>query len=100
MLESRAPTRLNLVIAPAGFGKTTLVAQWCSRVSSPTAWLSLDEHDDEPRRFWQYLIGAFEQAGLTGASDLRKQLAHHSDDPIHEAITGLIHTPAHDDSPG
>ncbi|HAP51610.1 MAG TPA: hypothetical protein DCQ60_01460, partial [Marinobacter adhaerens] len=44
LLESRAPKRLNLVIAPAGFGKTTLVAQWCSRVSSPTAWLSLDEH--------------------------------------------------------
>jgi len=99
LLESRAPKRLNLVIAPAGFGKTTLVAQWCSRVSSPTAWLSLDERDDEPRRFWQYLIGAFEQAGLTGASDLRKQLAHHSDDTFTEAITGLINTLAHDDSP-
>ncbi|SNC74403.1 LuxR family transcriptional regulator, maltose regulon positive regulatory protein [Marinobacter sp. es.048] len=98
LLESLGPKRLNLVIAPAGFGKTTLVAQWCSRVSSPTAWLSLDEHDDEPRRFWQYVIGAFEQAGLTGAAELRKQLAHQSDKTFTEAITGLINILAQDGS--
>ncbi|WP_372997949.1 LuxR C-terminal-related transcriptional regulator [Marinobacter sp.] len=99
LLEPEAPRRLNLVIAPAGFGKTTLVAQWCSRSSSPTAWLSLDEHDDEPRRFWQYVIGAFEQAGLSGAADLRKQLAQETDEAFTEAITGLINTLAHDGSP-
>jgi len=99
LLEPEGPRRLNLVIAPAGFGKTTLVAQWCSRSSSPTAWLSLDEHDDEPRRFWQYVTGAFEHAGLTGAAELRKQLAHQSDDGFTVAVTGLINTLAQDGSP-
>lgn len=98
LLETYGPKRLNLVIAPAGFGKTTLVAQWCARVTSPTAWLSLDEHDDEPRRFWQYVIGAFEQAGLNGAAELRKQLAHQSDESFTEAITGLINILAQDGS--
>ena len=98
LLETYGPKRLNLVIAPAGFGKTTLVAQWCARVTSPTAWLSLDEHDDEPRRFWQYVIGAFEQAGLNGAAELRKQLAHQSDESFSEAITGLINILAQDGS--
>ncbi len=98
LLEPHGPKRLNLVIAPAGFGKTTLVAQWCARVTSPTAWLSLDEHDDEPRRFWQYVIGAFEQAGLNGAAELRKQLAHQSDESFSEAITGLINILAQDGS--
>ncbi len=98
LLEPRGPKRLNLVIAPAGFGKTTLVAQWCAQVTSPTAWLSLDEHDDEPRRFWQYVIGAFEQAGLNGAAELRKQLAHQSDESFTEAITGLLNILAQDGS--
>jgi len=98
LLEPHGPKRLNLVIAPAGFGKTTLVAQWCARVTSPTAWLSLDEHDDEPRRFWQYVIGAFEQAGLNGAAELRKQLAHQSDESFTDAITGLINILAQDGS--
>lgn len=98
LLEPHGPKRLNLVIAPAGFGKTTLVAQWCARVTSPTSWLSLDEHDDEPRRFWQYVIGAFEQAGLNGAAELRKQLAHQSDESFTEAITGLINILAQDGS--
>jgi len=98
LLEPHGPKRLNLVIAPAGFGKTTLVAQWCARVTSPTAWLSLDEHDDEPRRFWQYVIGAFEQAGLNGAAELRKQLAHQSDESFTEAITGLLNILAQDGS--
>ena len=98
LLETYGPKRLNLVIAPAGFGKTTLVAQWCARVTSPTSWLSLDEHDDEPRRFWQYVIGAFEQAGLNGAAELRKQLAHQADESFTEAITGLINILAQDGS--
>lgn len=86
LLEPVSLKRLNLVIAPAGFGKTTLVSQWCAQTTSPTAWLSLDEHDDDPRRFWQYLIGAFENAGLVGLDDCRSLLSQTFDD----AATGII----------
>src|SRR3954451_18388714 len=50
------PTRLTVVVAPAGWGKTTLLGQWVRRiyVSCAVAWVSLDESDDEPVRFWTY----------------------------------------------
>lgn len=51
---------LTLVSAPAGFGKTTLLSDWVhhSQPPVPTAWLSLDEHDNDPGHFWYYFIAA------------------------------------------
>lgn len=52
--------RLALVCAPAGWGKTTLLSQWriAERKHRPFAWVSLDPTDDDPVRFWSYVIGA------------------------------------------
>src|SRR5687768_14905784 len=52
-----------LVAAPAGFGKTTLLAQWTSRASRATAWVTLDSGDDDPVRLWTYVTVALERAG-------------------------------------
>lgn len=90
LLQPGDQKRLNLVVAPAGFGKTTLVSQWCSRLGGSSAWLSLDEHDNEPRRFWQYMAGAFEHSGLTGMEACRQQLSHCSLQELEGPITGLI----------
>jgi LuxR family maltose regulon positive regulatory protein len=62
----RRGTKLTLVSAPAGFGKTTLVTEWLysrnrSISSRPVAWLSLDEGDNDPVRFFTYLIAALRQ---------------------------------------
>src|SRR2546421_6227090 len=51
---------LTLVSAPAGFGKTTLLAQWLVESSMPVAWLSLEPEDNEPVRFLSYLIAALQ----------------------------------------
>src|SRR6059058_3427761 len=51
---------LTLVSAPAGFGKTTLLAQWLTESGMPVAWLSLDPGDNEPVRFLSYLIAALQ----------------------------------------
>src|SRR5918911_3074432 len=55
--------RLTLVSAPAGFGKTTLLADWLASPSQPerlTAWLSLDHSDNDPTTFWTYVIAALQ----------------------------------------
>ena len=51
---------LTLVSAPAGFGKTTLLAQWLAESRMPVAWLSLEPGDNEPVRFLSYLIAALQ----------------------------------------
>jgi LuxR family maltose regulon positive regulatory protein len=52
--------KLALVCAPAGWGKTILLSEWSASPdeSRPFAWVSLDPEDDDPVRFWSYLIGA------------------------------------------
>ena len=52
--------RLVLVSAPAGFGKTTLLSEWVSHGISHcnVAWLSLEEADNDPARFWSYLLAS------------------------------------------
>jgi LuxR family maltose regulon positive regulatory protein len=53
--------RLFLVVAPAGYGKTTLVTDWLDKTSIPSAWLSLDEADNDPLRFFTYVVAALQK---------------------------------------
>ncbi|KUO73207.1 MAG: hypothetical protein APF81_13900 [Desulfosporosinus sp. BRH_c37] len=53
--------RLNLVVAPAGYGKTTAVAEWARQNNLPVTWFSIDEGDNDPVNFWSYLLMALEQ---------------------------------------
>ncbi len=52
--------KLTLLSAPAGFGKTTLLAEWCNQQRAPVAWLSLEESDSPPARFLAYLVAALQ----------------------------------------
>src|SRR5690349_19251147 len=52
--------KLTLVSAPAGFGKTTLLSAWVAGCKRPTAWLSLDEGDNDTTRFLTYLVAALQ----------------------------------------
>jgi LuxR family maltose regulon positive regulatory protein len=55
-----AQRKLTLIRAPAGWGKTTLLADWYGSASETRAfaWLALDRGDNDPVRFWTYLIEA------------------------------------------
>jgi LuxR family maltose regulon positive regulatory protein len=59
-LQAVLTCRLTLVSASAGFGKSTVLTQWISENKLPggTAWVSLDEGDNDPIRFWDYFIAA------------------------------------------
>jgi LuxR family maltose regulon positive regulatory protein len=61
-----------LVSAPAGFGKTTLLAEWLAgdgAGAERTAWLSLDRRDSDPSRFWSYVVAAVRKAAPEVGSD-------------------------------
>jgi LuxR family maltose regulon positive regulatory protein len=59
LLEAGLGAKLCLVDAPAGSGKTTLLTQWRAAAGGGrVAWISLDEGDDDPTRFWVYVVEA------------------------------------------
>ncbi len=72
LIQDHFARKLTLVSAPAGFGKTALITEWVQhlrtalKVAPSFAWLSLDEDDNDPVRFFTYLIAAIEtvQAGV------------------------------------
>src|SRR5215475_6136184 len=67
-LDAGLSGRLILVCAPAGSGKTALLAAWASGGQWPVAWLSLDEGDNDPARFWRHVAAALERSrpGISG----------------------------------
>src|ERR1700733_3240008 len=62
-LSDEVPAKLVLVVAPAGWGKTSLLRDWrASGEASGTAWLSVDEGDNDPAQFWAGVIAALRTA--------------------------------------
>ncbi len=73
-LSKALTRRLTLVSAPAGYGKTTLVSSWLRQTDIASAWLSLDEGDNDPIRFLQYFLSALHQIVPTIHVDLLDML--------------------------
>jgi LuxR family transcriptional regulator, maltose regulon positive regulatory protein len=63
---------LSLIVAPAGYGKTTLVATWLAQKDLPCAWLSLDEGDNDPPLFLAALAGALANISPGFGADIRE----------------------------
>jgi len=62
-LDQGQQRALTLLSAPAGFGKSTLLADWLSTSPLPAAWLSLEPQDNDPVRFLTYLLAALQTPG-------------------------------------
>ncbi|MGY1616746.1 LuxR C-terminal-related transcriptional regulator [Geodermatophilus sp. SYSU D00691] len=72
-LSRALDARITLVVAPAGWGKSTLVAQWLRGSGVPSGWVSLDAADGDVARFWRYLLLAVQQADpRVGSAALRR----------------------------
>jgi LuxR family maltose regulon positive regulatory protein len=82
--------RLTLISAPAGYGKTTLLSEWAAQTDQPVAWLSLDEADNDPVRFWTYLIAALQRVEPDLGRGIPQALRSPQRPPIDALLTPLI----------
>jgi LuxR family maltose regulon positive regulatory protein len=81
LLEAGVQGKLCLLDAPAGSGKTTLLAQWrASSGGARVAWVSLDEGDNDPTRFWVYLVEALRGVDPAVGGTALEALEHTSSD--------------------
>jgi ATP/maltotriose-dependent transcriptional regulator MalT len=85
-----AGCKLTLISAPVGYGKTTLVSDWLSKLNISVAWLSLDPEDNDPLRFWMYVIAAVQtvQPGIGNTAFNLLQTAQSP--PIENLLVDLI----------
>jgi LuxR family maltose regulon positive regulatory protein len=91
--------KLTVVVAPPGWGKTTLVRDWRQRHPlSSTAWLSLDPADNDPVRFWSYLITALQTAVPGFRAATLAALVAHGSGVANAFLPDLIGTVAQFDS--
>lgn len=61
LLDEAVEAPLTLVVAPAGVGKTVLLAAWATETTIPTVWLSLDESDRDPSQLWSGVIAGLDR---------------------------------------
>ena len=91
-LRRATEVRLTLVSAPAGFGKTTLLAAWLGGMEEDRrriAWVSLDAADSDPASFWTYVVSAL-QAAVPGVGPSAFELIAPSDLPIESVLTMVL----------
>jgi LuxR family maltose regulon positive regulatory protein len=95
-LDRGAASKLMLVSAPAGFGKTTLLSEWLAAgPAGPAeerllAWLSLDRGDNDPASFWTYVIAALRTVA-SGVGESALALLHAPQrPPIEMVLTALL----------
>ena len=73
VVSSASQKRLTIVDAPAGYGKTTVLADWYRDQDGATdeivAWLSLERAENDPALFWRYVVGALRWRGFAGGAN-------------------------------
>jgi LuxR family transcriptional regulator, maltose regulon positive regulatory protein len=83
-------SKLTLVSAPAGFGKTTLLSAWAAGCGRPVAWLSLDERDNDPTRFLTYLVAALQTIAANIGAGALGLLQSPQPAPTESILTALL----------
>ena len=92
-LDRGTERKLTLVSAPAGFGKTTLLAEWLAAIPAaerPAAWVSLDQSDNDPALFWAYFITALQKVQSEVGESALSLLHSPQPPPIESVLTTLI----------
>src|SRR5690349_6144424 len=95
LLQTGLDRKLTLLSAPAGSGKTTLLAEWHSTPAGanfPLAWVSLDESDNDPVRFWRYFITALRTLSPSVGEESLAGFATPQPDPLESILTSLVNS--------
>ena len=79
-----------LVSAPAGFGKTTLIADWVRSNSIPFAWITLDQSDNNLQQFWRYMNAALQEIDDRIGENLKPALYSAQAPVIQQIVSGMI----------
>ncbi|MDR3575879.1 MAG: AAA family ATPase [Anaerolineaceae bacterium] len=82
--------KLTLISAPAGFGKTTLLAEWAGGCKAALGWISLDETDNDPIRFFSYILAALQKNDPDLAVNLAAALQSSRPPALEDLIAALI----------
>jgi LuxR family maltose regulon positive regulatory protein len=91
-LQGASSAPLTTVVAPAGWGKTTLLAAWARdpEWEGRVGWLSLDEADDEPVRFWTYALSALDSVAPHLTRESLAALTAPGMEPVGVALSALL----------
>jgi len=89
-LDQGVARGLVLVCAPAGYGKTALLADWAQRCRPQAAWLSLDDGDNDPARFWRHAVAAVDRVRPALGARLRPLLGPPAPASFGPLVTTLI----------
>jgi LuxR family maltose regulon positive regulatory protein len=89
-LNAGLDKKLTLIAAPAGFGKTTLLSEWIPQSPRCVTWLSLDEEDNDPSRFWAYFIASVQGLQTQIGSNALALLRSEHSPAIASVLTTLI----------
>lgn len=89
-LQSGISRRLTLISAPAGFGKTTLLAQWIPQSERCVCWISLDEADNDLTRFLSYFIAALQLLRTDFGQATLAMLQAPQPPPVESLMTALV----------
>jgi LuxR family transcriptional regulator, maltose regulon positive regulatory protein len=81
---------LTLIAAPAGFGKTTLLSDWIPQSHHCVTWLSLDEDDNDPIRFWVYVVATLQKLRANLGESALALLQSPQPPPITSSLSTLI----------
>jgi LuxR family transcriptional regulator, maltose regulon positive regulatory protein len=91
-LSAASHTRLTVLVAPAGFGKTTLLTEWLANLppgAPSVAWVSLDGRDNDPSLFWTYVVTAMRSA-VDGVGAAALQLLASASPSTDAALAALL----------
>jgi LuxR family maltose regulon positive regulatory protein len=88
LLDDAVAGPLTLVVAPAGAGKTALLAAWAAAPARPTAWLALDERDRDPAGLWRHVVAALDRLAPGCGAGALDALA--TAQPLEAAVDALL----------